>query len=373
MYQEFDLREFFKRHKKRILISISLFWFLFAILIILENEIALHLSGLKVDPIDRLQYCIRWILWFLLTPVVINLAIKFPITRRHLFIDIVRHFPMALIVIAIEFSIEIPIIRYATLTLTGKVPPFIDYASIFILKLNIYLLLYFLIVGTTILVLYFENYSRSKLMAKEAIIKNQQLQSQLTEAKLSLLKMQLDPHFLFNTHHAIISLMLNNENDKAIKMLTKLSDLLRISLENHQQTILFEKELQLLKLYLEIQQVRFQGRLKISYNIDPKTLNFRVPAFILQPIAENAIKYGISSSSVAENLIIQSLLIDQYLIISIENDGAMIDFNNFKEGIGITNTKERLLQLYKDQAKFELKNLNNEFVIAQITIPVNEE
>ncbi len=371
MYQDFDLKEFFIKHKKRILISIFLFWFLFAFFIILENEISLHINGIKVDPVDRLQYCIRWVLWFFLTPLVINIAIKYPITRRRLFTDISRHFLFALLVISIEFAIEIPLIRYATLAITGTVPPVIDYAAIFILKLNIYFLLYFLIIGTTYLVLYIENYSRSKILAQDAIIKNQQLLSQLTEAKLSLLKMQLDPHFLFNTHHAIISLMLNHENDKAIKMLTKLSDLLRLSLQDQQQTILLESELQLLKLYLEIQQIRFQDRLKISYNLDAKSLNQLVPAFILQPIVENAIKHGIAISSSAENIIIQSIVLENKLIITVENDGVSIDNNNFKEGIGIANTRERLFQLYNNEANFELVNLTHDSVIAKITIPVN--
>jgi len=92
MYQDFDLREFFKKHKKRILTSIFLFWFLFALFIIIENEISLHLNGIKVDPVDRLQYCIRWVLWFFLTPLVIKLAIRFPITRKNLLYRYIQTF-----------------------------------------------------------------------------------------------------------------------------------------------------------------------------------------------------------------------------------------------------------------------------------------
>ena len=165
--------------------------------------------------------------------------------------------------------------------------------------------------------------------------------------------------------------MLNHENDKAIKMLTKLSDLLRLSLQDQQQTIQLEKEIQLLKLYLEIQQIRFQDRLKISYNIDSKSLLKMVPAFILQPLVENAIKHGISVSAGAENIILQSIVMDDKLIITVENDGASLDFDNWKEGIGISNTKERLFQLYKHDSKFELMNISEDSVMAKITIPVN--
>lgn len=371
MFQNFNIKEFFKQNRKQIFVSIFLFWFVFALLILIEDEIALRIANMKADPVDRLQYCIRFALWTLLTPLVILLAVKFPIRKTFLLRDIAKHFLLALLFITLEFSLEIPIIRFATLKITGIQPPVSDYAAIFILKLNIYLLLYFLIVGTTYLVLYIESNNRSNILAKETDIENQHLQTQLAEAKLSLLKMQLDPHFLFNTHHSIVSLMLNDENEKAIKMLTKLSDLLRLSLEDQQQTISLEREIQLLKLYLDIQQIRFHDRLKISFNIEPKSLSQKVPSFILQPLVENAIKHGISVSSNPSNIIIETKFVDDKLILSVENDGTTIDFKNFQEGIGIANTKERLHQLYNSESKFELKNLSNEGVIATITLPIN--
>jgi two-component system, LytTR family, sensor kinase len=371
MQQQFNLKEFFRKNRKQILFSISLFWFIFALLAFIEDEIAVRIANMKVDPVDTLQYSIRWILWTLLTPLIIFLAVKFPIRKNYLVPDIAKHFILALFVIALEFAIEIPIIRFATLQITGILQPLANYAEIFILKLNIYFLLYFLIVGTTYLILFIESDSRSRSLAQQAELKNQQLQTQLSEAKLSFLKMQLDPHFLFNTHHSIISLMLDNQNEKAITMLTKLSDLLRLSLEDEQQTIFLEKEIQLLKLYLDIQQIRFHERLKISFNIEPKSLRQKVPSFILQPLVENAIKHGISVSSHARNISIESHIENNKLILKVENDGSTIDFKNFHEGIGIANTKERLHQLYNSQSTFELKNTSTVGVTAIITIPTN--
>ncbi len=371
MFQDFDIQEFFKRNRKQLFISIILFWIIFALLILIEDEIALRIANMKADPLDRLQYCIRWILWTFLTPLVIFLAVKFPINKKYLFRGIAKHFSFAIFVVILEFVIEIPIIRFVALKLTGTMPPVSNYAAVFILKLNIYFLLYFLVVGTTYLVLYIESVSRSKVLAREADIKNQQLQTQLAKAKLSLLKMQINPHFLFNTHHSIVSLMINNENDKAISMLTKLSNLLRLSLEDQQQTILLEREIQLVKLYLDIQKIRFQDRLKISFNIESKTLLQKVPSFILQPIVENAIKHGTSVSSNAGTINITSSLSDRNLFLTVENNGSFIDFKNFHEGIGITNTKERLRQLYNGSSNFELNNLLNKGVIALITIPIN--
>lgn len=370
MQQEFNLKEFFRKNRKQIFFSIFLFWFIFALLVFIEDKIALRISNVKVDPVDTLQYSIRWILWTLLTPLIILLAVKSPIRKHHLVIDIAKHFIFAVCIITLEFAIEIPIIRYATLQITGVLHPVMDYAEVFILKLNTYFLLYFLIVGATYVVLYVDRDNRSRLLAQQAELKNQQLQTQLSEAKLNFLKMQLDPHFLFNTHHAIVSLMLDNQNEKAIMMLTKLSDLLRLSLEDEQQTISLEKEIQLLKLYLDIQQIRFHERLKIAFVIHPNTLQQQVPSFILQPLVENAIKHGISVSSQAGSIAIKSHIENNKLILKVENDGSTIDFKNFHQGIGIANTKERLHQLYNGESVFRLQNTSTEGVTAIITIPI---
>ncbi|MEO6130613.1 MAG: histidine kinase [Saprospiraceae bacterium] len=369
MFQEFDIKAFFIKNRKQVLISIFLFWFFFALLIMIEDEIAFRIYGMKADFVDRLQYFIRWVLWTLLTPLIIFLAIKFPIQKNQLVWGIGKHFILAILFTALEFMIEIPLIRLATLKITGAMPAVSNYAVVFILKFNIYLLLYFLVLGTTYLVLYVNSYNQSKILAGEAHIKNQLLQTQLVEAKLSLLKMQLDPHFLFNTHHSIVSLMLNNENEKAIKMLTGLSDLLRHSLDDQQQTIPLEKELHLLKLYLGIQETRFHEKLKVSFHIDSLALDQKVPAFILQPLVENAIKHGIAVSSKANTISVSATMADGSLILKVENDGVLIDYNHYREGIGISNTRERLKQLYDGQSKFELKNNDHDSVTASITIP----
>lgn len=369
MMHEFDIKAFLVKNRKQVLISILLFWFFFALLIMIEDEIAFRLYGTKADYVDRLQYFIRWILWTLLTPLIIYLAIKVPIQKGHLVSGIAKHFLLAVLFTAFEFSLEIPLIRLVTLKINGAMPAVSNYAVVFILKFNIYLLLYFLVIGSTYLVMYVNRYNHSIILAGEAHIRNQLLQTQLAEAKLNILKMQLDPHFLFNTHHSIISLMLLNENEKAIQMLTGLSDLLRHSLDDQQQTIPLEKELHLLKLYLGIQQTRFHERLNVSFDIDPEALNQKVPAFILQPIVENAVRHGISVSGRAHIIDINASFQNGSLVLRVENDGAVIDFKNYKEGIGISNTKERLAQLYNGHSTFELKNHGHEGVIAIITIP----
>jgi len=369
--QNFEIKDFFRKNWRVILFTIFLFWFVFALLILAEDAFALRLNGIKADPLDRIQYIIRWVLWALLTPLIIFLAIKFPIRRKNLIPGLCLHFLFALLSITLEFFIEVPLIRMITERATGTTPPLADYAAAFILKLNIYLLLYFIVAGTTYLLMYVESSNRSLLLAREAEIKSQRLQSQLSEARLRLLKMQLDPHFLFNTHHSIVSLILNDENDKAISMLTKLSDLLRLSLEDQQPLTSLEKEIQMLKLYLDIEQVRFEGRLKVSFEIESKTAQLKVPSFILQPLVENAIKHSVNVSSGDRTIRIHSSVDNLNLTLKVENDGSRVDESTYKEGIGIRNTKERLHQLYNGQSRFDLSNINSKGVAATITIPLN--
>ncbi len=371
MIKDLNIPAFIKKYKRKILLTIFLFWFTFALVILAGDEISSYIIHSKMDPVDRMQYCIRFVVWTLLTPLIIFLAIKFPIQRRTFIRDFIIHFLFALVILAIEFWIEIPIVRALTLNINGFVEPVAAYARVFFLKFSIYLLLYFLIAGITYLVLYMENNHKATILAKEADIKNQQLQTQLAEAKLNMLKMQLDPHFLFNTHHSIISLMLNNENDKAIKMLTMLSDLLRLSLDSHQQVVTLEQEIHFLKLYLDIQQIRFEDRLKVSFDTDPAAVLHKVPIFILQPLAENAIKYGAGTSSVPCNIFVESKLEGKQLVLSVTNNGSPVDFKNFHEGVGITNTRERLKQLYNGLSSFELRNLDNKTVVASLTFPIS--
>jgi hypothetical protein len=371
MVAAFNASTFLKKYWKVILTSIVLFWVIFAALMLIEDEVASRLSKMKNDPIDRLQYIIRFATWFLLTPLILFAATRLPLRQSSIPKLIIQHFFIALGIILIEFAIEIPIIRYITIAQRDSAPPVLDYAAMFVFKLNIYLLLYFFIAAMTYLVIYLENLSQSRSLANEVDSKNQQLLVQLSDAKLNLLKMQLDPHFLFNTHHTIISLMMTNENDKAILMLNKLSDMLRLSLHERQQTIPLEKEIQILKLYLEIQQIRFAERLQIEFDLEPVTLQHPVPSFILQPIVENAIQYGIARSSGPGLIRIISKLINDTVQLTIENDGIAIDFKSFKPGIGITNTQERLQQMYPQRSAFLIHNLNEKKVAACITLPAH--
>jgi signal transduction histidine kinase len=207
---------------------------------------------------------------------------------------------------------------------------------------------------------------------KSQKIKAARLETQLAQAQLNALKMQLHPHFLFNTMHAISSLM-EEDVKSAQRMITKLSDLLRITLDNSGvQTVSLKQELDFLKGYLEIQQTRFHDRLNIQYRVDNSTLNAEVPNLILQPLVENAIKHGISPQSEGGSIEIFSGSENRMLILKVSDNGKGNGNKNVVEGIGMKNIRERLDQLYGDNYSMELSSENGRGFSVTIKIPFKE-
>jgi two-component system LytT family sensor kinase len=181
------------------------------------------------------------------------------------------------------------------------------------------------------------------------------------EAKLKMLRYQLNPHFLFNTLNAISTLILDKENASANMAVTRLSDFLRHTLHSDpMQKISLDQELDSLNLYLEIEKVRFQERLKVEFDVDDKARSAQVPSLITQPIIENAIKYAVAHREEGGCIRISAHVIRQRLIIELSDDGPGLNGDGGGRkasgtgGVGLRNTRERLHQLYGDQCSFEL-------------------
>jgi two-component system, LytTR family, sensor kinase len=179
----------------------------------------------------------------------------------------------------------------------------------------------------------------------------------LTQAQLQALKTQLHPHFLFNTLNAISQLLYENEAE-AEKTISQLSDLLRVSLksEQAQEVTLFE-ELDFLKMYLDIQQILLQNRLKVIWRILPQTLDAYIPNMILQPLVENSIRHGIAPRVSGGTIKIIATREDNWLTLRICDDGLGLGFHPKQTkqfGIGLSNTKKRLYHLYGEDYQFQL-------------------
>jgi two-component system LytT family sensor kinase len=191
---------------------------------------------------------------------------------------------------------------------------------------------------------------------------------------LQALKMQLHPHFLFNTLHAISALM-DDDVKGARRMIARLSELLRLTLESvGQQEVSLRQELDALERYLEIEQIRFQDRLTVRLAVAPETLGASVPNLVLQPIVENAIRHGIAPRSSAGRIEIRAERQDGMIELQVIDDGPGLSpgGEEFKEGIGLTNTRARLRQLYGDGHRIEIKDADGGGLAVKLSIPFRQ-
>jgi len=201
------------------------------------------------------------------------------------------------------------------------------------------------------------------------------LATELAQSRLLALKSQLQPHFLFNTLHAIVTL-LDEDKVSAEDMLLRLSDLLRAFLEDYDgQEISLRQELTLIELYLGIQRTRFKDRLTTQIYIAPDTLDCAVPSLILQPIVENAIRHGIGQRVGSDNIEIESRREGDTLCIDVRNRNSTLAVgpaDSAGHGIGLSNTRLRLKELYGDAAEVRLDMIWPEGVACRIRIPFRE-
>jgi signal transduction histidine kinase len=213
---------------------------------------------------------------------------------------------------------------------------------------------------------------------REREVQATELTARLAQAQLQALRMQLNPHFLFNTLNAISSLMLRDV-PAANKMLSRLGDLLRLTLENsHQQEVPLRQEIDMLRRYLDIEQIRFGDRLQLKLEVDPSTLEATVPNLILQPLVENAIQHAIEPQAGAGKIELRSLRDNGRLVLQVADNGSGLKPDSAKaaarsdarrEGIGLSNTRERLRKLYGVDQQFDLTANPTGGVTASLSIP----
>ena len=239
---------------------------------------------------------LTWMAWVPLTPVMIWLARRYSLVDRSWKRTLPIHLPAFLLCSILHSA--------AATFITLSIKPFDnmgDSPMVFLPRFlsrmkasfGADLLVYGAVIGVCYAIDYYRKYREREFIAT-------QLETQLAQAQLSSLRMQLHPHFLFNTLNGIVGLVRDNKNQVAVNMLVGLSDLLRHALEHSdQQEVELQEELGFIKLYLNIQQMRFSDRLQIEYELDPKTMKLLVPNLILQPLLEKALRHCIGQSTEA--------------------------------------------------------------------------
>jgi LytS/YehU family sensor histidine kinase len=331
---------------------IALGWTLFGLFFASEVVLSRLYDGRPVRLIGTL---VPWLVcayvWLALTPFVLKLARRFPLERG-------RYLKSALVHTAASVVFALLQLGAYTLVATlvspdsGKPPFFAAFRNLFITNFHFDLLTYWAIVGLSHGLAYYRKYRERELRAA-------QLETRLAQAQLDALRMQLHPHFLFNTLNSI-SVLMAEDVTAARRMLTRLGDLLRASLENNGvQEVTLKEELEFLESYLEIEQTRFQDRLTVRMEVDPAALDARVPHLILQPLVENAIRHGIAPRSRPGLVEIRARRCNGMVQLEVCDNGAGLRSEqpgSLMKGIGLSNTRARLDQLYGAAHRFELQD-----------------
>jgi two-component system, LytTR family, sensor kinase len=312
---------------------------------------------------------LEWLAWAPLTPAMVWIARKYSIVDRWLR-GLLVHLPtfllMSVIHSAAATAITLWIQPFGTMGSSPKTfwPRFLSRAQG---SIGSDLLVYAGVIGICYALDYYRKYRDREVLATR-------LEAQLAQAQLDALRMQLHPHFLFNTLNNIVGLVRDNKNNAAVKMLVGLSDLLRHTLEHSsQQEVELSDEINFIKLYLSIQEMRFSDRLQIEIDIDPATTKALVPNLILQPLTENALRHGIDRKAASGLVGISSAVEDDRLRLTVYDEGAGLPDDwqlKGSAGIGLANTIARLQQLYDDNHEFDIRNRVDGGVEVIIVMPL---
>jgi two-component system LytT family sensor kinase len=316
------------------------------------------------DPTPWWRYLVSWIksMYIIgaLIPAVLWLGRRFPFERRYWVrrtaLHLVCSMGFALVMVATDsFLIArmklFPLLMGTTFSSTFPI--------VLIVGFNGNVLNYWIVLGIQRAVGYYRRYQEREKEALRLEVHTAELRTQLIHAQLSALKMQLQPHFLFNTLNAIMVLVRQQKMGQAEEMLVRLGDLLRCVLDDVEaQEVTLRRELEYLQLYLDIEQVRFQDRLRVEIDAAPDILDAAVPQMGLQPIVENAIRHGIGRRSAAGRVRISAARVDGRLEVRVQDDGPGLPPADLlpAPGIGLANTRARLRQLYGDAAHLEAGN-----------------
>ncbi len=255
---------------------------------------------------------------------------------------------------------------------TGDV--LLDFQRRWTLRVPRYALIYFAVIGLGLGARSFLVGRARERKAAALELQTSQLESALTAAQLTALKSQLHPHFLFNALHSVGGMIRTERSAEALGALARIGDLLRTSLDaGPEQFVSLGREIELAERYLEVEQMRLGDRLKVDLEVAPALTAAEVPAFITQPLVENAVKHGIATSSEGGTVRLRASASADgtRMRIDIEDDGAGV-VEGSPDGVGLQNVRSRLRALFEADAKLEVELLEEGGTRARITLPLDD-
>jgi hypothetical protein len=301
-----------------------------------------------------------WAVWGLLAPLVVRLARRVPlapVSLRALGIHLAAALGIAVVHAAAWTELNVLIRPYDVRNIDVFGPHFV---ATFFVKLQLELLVY-------AVVAWLATAADSARRLHQRELETERLAAQLSQARLRALELQLRPHFLFNTLHAIAGLVRGGQGREAVETIVRLSELLQQTLARGDETrIPLERELALFESYVEIERVRFSDRLTVAVDVDPAARDAWIPPFLLQPLAENAVRHGIAKVDGPGALRLAVRRAGERLEIDLFNSGPSLEGEG--RGVGLANTRARLRELYGDAAGLELADEPGG-VVARLRLP----
>jgi signal transduction histidine kinase len=349
----------------RILLLISVGCVVPATLAVLEEFLQAKLGGRVARWQDLVYAAGDWLALGILTPIPYYLGTRFPIRRKHWKRELGAHFAgaLGLCIGWASFGVLLGSLLHRYPAVGPLSQAFLSWTLI---TIPFSFLMYSAVLGCVYAFSYF-----ARAQEREAFAAR--LTAQLAEARLGALRMQLNPHFLFNSLNALAVLMREQNIPDALRMLELLADVLRQVLTADQRPqVLLADELIFLEQYFAIEQIRFSDRLRVHWSIDDRARVAMVPSFLLQPLAENAVKHGIAKRADAGHIDISAHLVEDHLELSVRDDGVGIG-SRYAEGVGLSNTRERLRTLYGEDAALRLKANAEGGTEAILSIPFRTE
>ncbi len=324
-------------------------------------------------PLDRILILSfsEWYTWAALAPCLVWLARRFPFEQQRwqswLLVLLLLSVFFALVKVVLEVPVQ-AVVRgpndWGSLRFASAQELFLIF---FAAKFLVHLVIAWAILAISLAWDYYRKFRAHELQAS-------QLEARLAQAQLQVLKMQLHPHFLFNTLHTISALM-HKDVELADRMTARLGDLLRLTLENAgMQEVPLRQELEFIQPYLEIQKARLGSRLQVKVEIDPETMDAYVPNLVLQPLVENAIQHGIAPRPGGGLIEVRSRLAGDELHLEVCDDGPGLPAEGLAagKGLGLANTRARLEQLYGGAHRLALDNRPAGGLAVTLTIPLHD-
>jgi glucose-6-phosphate-specific signal transduction histidine kinase len=323
-----------------------------------------------------------WYLWALYTPLVIWLSKSYPIERGRVIARSAMHCGIAVVLAFVHTGT-----RFALQPAFRELPPpdvrsdWDILLSLATLELPVHLFIYLAILGGALLLQYYRRLQKQKLAATR-------LSAQLADARMqavrmqlnphflfNALRMQLNPHFLFNALNSIAMLVRNAQRDAAVDTLEALSELLRYVLDDStRQEVSLRRELDFIQRYLAMEKIRFQSRLEVRIEVEPDALDALVPNLVLQPIVENTIRHVVENRTSPTTVTVGAGTDGQALRLSISDDGPGFrgtEGAGGSPGVGISNTRRRLAQLYGGSASLDIEDASPSGATVTITLPLH--